>query len=127
MKAALQMEPRRPGSVPGRTVLAAIVVALIASCASLEFERQTATSGTFESTAWSFTFLGFDLPTSALKIARANAADAAQPNTEPTYESVTPYLWIFDFLLDIFGVRYAVVRGTWGYPDAAPATSEAAR
>ena len=108
-------------------ILAGIVLALCASCASLEFERETATSGTFESTAWSFTFLGFDLPTSAQKIARANAADAAQPNTEPTFERVVPYLGLFDFILDIISVRYAVVRGTWGYPDAAPATAEASR
>lgn len=110
-----------------RLALGVLSLSLLGSCASLEFDRETATSGTFRSSAWCFTFLSFDLPSPAVVVARNNAADAGQPNTEATYQKVVPYLGWFDFLLEIVGVRYAVVKGTWGYPDAAPARAEAAR
>lgn len=110
--------PARPrSSAPSvlAPVLAAVVLGLGSSCASVSFERETATSGTFESTGLAFTILSIDLPKSAIDIARENASDARQPNTQITDATVTPYLGWFDWLLDIVGVRYARVSGTWGF------------
>jgi len=52
----------------------------------------------------------------AMDIARENASDARQPNSVITEATVWPYLGWFDWLLDIVGVRYASVSGTWGFP-----------
>jgi hypothetical protein len=93
-----------------------LVALLAASCASLEFERTTPTSGTFTSTAVSVTIFSVDLPGSALGIARGNAADARQPNSLVVQERVFPYLGPLDWLLDIVSVRWARVSGTWGVP-----------
>jgi hypothetical protein len=96
--------------------LIAGVLALLSSCASVEFKRDSQTSGTFVSTGWSFTILSYDLPKGALKIARENASDARQPNMVVTDATVVPYLGPFDVLLDIISIRYARVIGTWGFP-----------
>ena len=98
-----------------RLLLAALLLGATASCASVSFERETLTSGTFESTGLAFTILSIDLPKSAIDIARENAPDARQPNTRITEAKVAPYLGWFDWLLDIAGVRYAKVEGTWGF------------
>jgi hypothetical protein len=92
------------------------VATSLSSCASVEFTRETATSGTFVSTGVGFTFFSIDMPKSAIDIARENASDARQPNTQITEAGVWPYLGWFDWLLDIVGVRYAKVSGTWGFP-----------
>ncbi len=105
----------QPMPAPKRLLLAALLVAGTASCASVSFERETLTSGTFESTGLAFTILSIDLPKSAIDIARENASDARQPNTQITEAKVIPYLGWFDWLLDIVGVRYAKVSGTWGF------------
>ena len=102
--------------VAHRAALAAALALVAASCASVEFRRNSATSGTFESTGWSFTILSYDIPKSALKIARENASDARQPNMVVTEATVIPDLGPFDVLLDIISVRYARVAGTWGFP-----------
>jgi len=94
----------------------ALALCTLTSCASVEFQRETQTSGTFESSGFAFTILSIDLPESAIDIARENASDARQPNTEITDASVWPYLGWFDWLLDIVGVRFATVSGTWGFP-----------
>src|SRR5262245_43098851 len=60
--------------------LVALVALAACSCASVEFHRDTETSGTFVSTGWAFTFFSHDIPASALNIARENASDARQPN-----------------------------------------------
>jgi|SoiMethySBSTD1v2_1073268.scaffolds.fasta_scaffold3315155_1 hypothetical protein len=96
--------------------LAACLLALAASsCASVEFHRDTETSGTFVSTGWAFTIFSHDIPKSALNIARENASDARQPNMVVQEAVVTPYLGPFDVLLDIISVRHARVSGTWGF------------
>ncbi|MEX1023584.1 MAG: hypothetical protein WD226_00785 [Planctomycetota bacterium] len=89
----------------------------IVGCASVDFERTSPNAGEFRSSALSLTFFGFDFPTHALLAARANASDAQQPNTEVSYERVFPYFGAFDWLLDLVSIRWAVVRGTWGYED----------
>jgi hypothetical protein len=118
---------RYPASVtqPPRTarrfVGAAALALLASSCASLEFRRETETSGTFTSTGTAVTFLAWDLPKGAVLIARENANDARQPNLEVTSERVFPDLGWFNWLLDIVGVRYARITGTWGFPPEPPA------
>ena len=93
----------------------ALLLALLAACTSVDFDRTTETSGTFESSGLAFTLLSFDIPKSALNIARENAADANLPNMEVQEAYVRPHWGWADWLLDIIGVRKAYVRGTWGY------------
>ncbi len=97
------------------TPIAALVLALVSSCASIRFERTSETSGTFESSGRALTLFSIDLPKSALNIARENAADANLPNMEVHEARVRPHLGGFDWLLDIIGFRWAYVRGTWGF------------
>ncbi len=98
--------------------LTVLVAVAACSCASVEFKRDTETSGTFVSTGWAFTFFSHDIPKSALNIARENASDARQPNMVVEEATVTPYLGWFDVLFDIIGVRHARVSGTLGFrPD----------
>ena len=85
------------------------------SCASVSFDRQTQTSGTFSSSAIAVTILGWDLPKRAVDIARDNASDAGLVNMQIEHVTVTPYFGWFDWLLDIIGIRFATVNGTWGY------------
>lgn len=92
------------------------VASLAAGCASLEFRRDTQTSGTFTSRGWSFTILSFDIPKTAEQIARENASDANLANTQVTDVLVVPWLGPFDWLLDILGIRYCRIDGTWGFP-----------
>lgn len=94
----------------------AFALCSLTSCASVEFQRDTTTSGTFTSSGIALTLLSIDLPKAAIDIARENASDARQPNTQITDATVWPYLGWFDWLLDIVGVRYATVSGTWGFP-----------
>lgn len=92
-----------------------LVTVTAASCASVSFDRRTQTSGTFHSTGVSLTILGWDLPKRAIDIARDNASDAGLVNMQVEHASVTPYFGWFDWVLDIVSVRFATVRGTWGY------------
>jgi hypothetical protein len=104
-------------SAMSRRSLRALVLAgplVCASCADLSFQRDTQTSGTFESTALAVTLISFDLPKGALMIARENASDANLANMVVTETTVIPYLGPVDFLLDIIGIRYARVRGKFG-------------
>ena len=88
---------------------------LLTACADLEFERDSETSGTFVSTGTSVTILSWDLPKDAMNIARENASDARQPNMVVEYARLWPTLGRFDWLLDIFSVRFAKITGTWGF------------
>jgi hypothetical protein len=106
--------PRLRALIVRAAIACALSTATLTSCANLEFERDTVTSGTFESTATSFTLFSFDLPKGAMLIARENVSDANLANMVVTETRVTPYLGPFDWLLDIIGVRWARVRGTWG-------------
>ena len=85
------------------------------SCKSLKFERDTQTSGTFEATAWSFTFLTWDFPKLAIDIVRENVSDANLANTEVTETTRAPDLGWFNWLLEIVSFRYARLAGTWGF------------
>ena len=86
------------------------------ACADLSFERKTETSGTFTSTGWALTLFGVDIPKGALQIARENASDANLANTVVDEVKVVPYFGRFvDWILDLVGVRYARVSGTWGF------------
>lgn len=105
-----------------RLVVVSLLLVVGASCASLNATATSATSGRYTSSAVSFTFLSFDLPSPALEMARNNAADMAQPNTLVEKETVFPYLGRLDWILDIICVRYARVTGTWGDPPEAAAT-----
>lgn len=97
--------------------VALLLLALaLGSCSSVSFKRDTPTSGTFSSSAFTFTVLSFDFPGHAVEVARANASDARQPNTIVTNETILPYLGPLDWLLDIISFRYASCEGTWGFP-----------
>lgn len=98
-----------------RLVLPAAACCL-ASCASMKFERDTESSGTFRSSSISFTVLSYDFPSPAIDVARGNASDAGQPNTVIERELIFPHFGWFDWLLDIISVRYARCQGTWGFP-----------
>jgi len=106
-----------PAMHPAARCLAILSLGLTSACASLDFKAKDADSGTFRSTAFSFTFLGADYPQSALLVARANASDSQLPNLVITEEHVFPYFWKLDFLLDIVSFRWASVSGTYGPPD----------
>lgn len=98
-----------------RRVPAGLACILLGSCASMSFERDTQSSGTFTSSGWSFTLFSVDLPKSALNIARENASDANLPHTVVDEVKTGPHLGPFDFLLEIISIRYARIRGTWGF------------
>ena len=91
------------------------VLLCVTSCASVSFERETATSGTFVSTGWAFTILSIDVPKPAINIARENVSDANLANTVVQERRITPNLGPFDWLLDIISIRRAQIRGTWGF------------
>jgi len=102
--------------------LGLLLCLLASSCASLKTRATGATSGEFSSSAFSITFLSFDLPSPALQIARNNAADISQPNLLVDRETVFPYLGRLDWLLDIISFCFARVTGTWGDPPETDAT-----
>ena len=98
-----------------RRFTAGLACLLLSACASLSFERDTQSSGTFRSAGWSFTLFSVDLPKSALNIARENASDANMPHLVVEQVVVMPYLGPLDFLMDILSIRYARISGTWGF------------
>ena len=112
---------RSPGSVAAYRVGARralgilLLISALTGCAGVSFERKTETSGTFSSYGVAFTILSSDFPKGALQIARENASDAGLANMKVEKSVVFPYLGIFDRLLDIIGIRYARISGTWGY------------
>jgi hypothetical protein len=85
------------------------------SCASVEFTRETETSGKFVSKGFAVTIASIDIPRSAINIARDNASDARLTNMQVEQVRVTPDLGWWDWLLDILGMRWATVTGTWGF------------
>jgi hypothetical protein len=93
----------------------ALLVTLTA-CGSLSIERETETSGTFSSSGFAFTILSIDVPKSSRDIARENASDARLTNLRIDTNTTIPYLGWFDWILDIVGVRYTKITGTWGFP-----------
>jgi len=108
-------KPSKRSMARGLGLLLALPLGLT-SCASLEFTQDTQTSGRFRSTGVAFTILAIDVPKTAEQIARENASDANLANTVVEEAVVYPYLGWFDWLLDIIGVRWSRVTGTWGFP-----------
>ena len=102
-----------PNAPWGITLVLAATLGL-GSCASLSVKRDTATSGTFNSSARSFTILSYSIPRQAIQIAHENIADAGLPNTHATRVTHTDWGW-FDWLLEIISIRSARVKGTWGF------------
>lgn len=98
-----------------RILLAGILVALAGSCASVEFTRDTQTSGYFEATGRAVTILGWDLPKGAVEIARENASDARRPNMVVEEVTISPHWGALNWLLEILSVRKAELRGSWGF------------
>ena len=111
----MQPTARLPHRAPFLAACAATML-FASACASLEFKRDTQTSGTFTSRGWAFTILSFDIPKTAEQIARENASDANLANTAVTDVLVTPWFGPLDWLLDILGIRYCRIDGTWGFP-----------
>jgi hypothetical protein len=105
---------KSPSHPTGLPVLIASL--LLSSCAGLSFDRATQTSGTFTSTGLALTIASIDLPKPALDIARENASDSNLANLVVENAWVFPDLGPLDWLLDIIGVRYARITGTWGFP-----------
>lgn len=97
-------------------LLGALILAVTSACASVEFTRDTETSGHFVSKGLAFTILSWDVPKGALLIAQENMSDARQPNVQVDDISVWPYWGSFDWILDIISVRSATISGTWGFP-----------
>ncbi len=104
---------RSPGR-RARLAGAVLVAAMASSCANLSVKSDSATSGTFSSTARSFTFLSWDMPRPAIQVAHENASDTGLPNLQATSVKETDWGW-FDWVLEIIGSRSASVRGTWGF------------
>jgi hypothetical protein len=103
---------------PLRRCACTLVLALASgtsACSSLSFQRQTETSGTFSSSGWAVTILSADIPKSALQIARENASDSNMANMQVEKVLVVPDLGGFNWILDIFSIRYARIQGTWGF------------
>lgn len=94
-----------------------LLLAGTAGCSSIEFARDTESSGTFRATGTSFVLFSVDMPRSALNQARENASDAGLHNLVVTSAEVWPYWGPLDFLIEMFGVRYAVIEGSWGYTE----------
>ncbi|MAE29310.1 MAG: hypothetical protein QF724_06555 [Planctomycetota bacterium] len=99
---------------PGTAALLAAF--LLTGCAGLSIDRTTQTSGTFVSSGLAFTIASIDLPKPAIDIARENASDSNLANLEVESAWVFPNLGPLDWLLEIIGVRYARIEGTWGFP-----------
>ncbi|MEM8711056.1 MAG: hypothetical protein AAGG01_08895 [Planctomycetota bacterium] len=109
--AAPRMAPaRRAASL----MLLTLVPLVASSCASLSVKRDTETSGTFNSSARSFTLLSYAFPRPAIQVAHENIADASLPNTQATRVTETDWGW-FDWILEIISIRSARVKGTWGF------------
>jgi len=107
---------RADRSASARRALASwVLAATLTGCAGVSFDRETETSGTFTSYGIALTVLSSDFPKGAMLIARENASDANLANMEVEKSYVFPYFGPFDFLLDIIGIRYARISGTWGF------------
>jgi hypothetical protein len=106
---------RRAASRARRQLLSLVLLAPLAACASVSFQRDTATSGTFKSTAWSITLIQIDFPKGALMVARENASDSNLANMVVEDVTQIPSWKPLDWLFDLFSIRYASISGTWGF------------
>lgn len=117
------MVPQMGRPQPARVLAAAALAFSLAGCASIDLTRETQSSGSFVSKGFAFTIASIDIPRPALLIARDNAVDARLTNMRVTHSSVTPNLGWWDWLLDIIGVRWATIEGTWGFSGAEAGTT----
>jgi len=101
--------------VPYALACGALALGALQGCASVRFERDTATSGTFRSSARSFTIFSFEFPRSAVLAAHENVSDSGLPLLRVTSSRSTDWGW-WDWVLEIVSTRSASVRGTWGDP-----------
>lgn len=108
---------RAPRLLPLRLALAGALLTTVVGCSSLEIQRDSETSGTFDSSARSWVLLGWHMPRPAIQIAHENISDAGLPNVRETEVHRTDWRW-FNWILEIFSTRTAYVRGTWGYSGA---------
>ena len=108
-----QSLPRGPSLQ--RLLPSLFLAGMLSACATISFERETETSGTFRSEAWAFTIFAWDFPKESVQIARDNVFDAGLSNLDVTNVITTPYLGWWDWLLDVVGVRKTVLTGTWGF------------
>jgi hypothetical protein len=98
-----------------RALLGCTLAVALCACSSLKVERETLTSGSFRSRAWSFTLLSWDMPQTALGRARENAADTRLVNMRIEKVRVSPDWGWWNWLFDIISVRAATIEGTWGF------------
>lgn len=116
--------PRRRVSWGLGSAALLLCCALSTGCASIEFTRETETSGRFESTGIAFTLFAYDFPKRSIDIARENASDSRQPNMQVEEEWTFPSLGPVDWILDLIGIRYSKVSGSWGFePESAAAAA----
>ena len=102
---------------PLRGLCASLALAFVlGACGSLSIERETETSGRFESSGFGITILSIDIPKSSRDIARENASDSRLTNLRIESNHTFPYLGWFDWVLDVLGARYTKITGTWGFP-----------
>jgi len=116
--------PRRSGSVSVRGLVLALV-AVLASCSSLHVDRTSQTSGTFTSKGTGLLLIWYELPKNATDIARENAADPRLTNVKVTEAYEYPHLGWLDWLYRALGLRFAVVKGTWGFDGQGPEQGQA--
>lgn len=100
-----------------RVAIAGVLLATVTACSSLEITRDTETSGSFNSSARTWVFLGWHMPRPAIQIAHENISDSGLPNTRETEVHRTDWGW-FNWVIEIFSTRTAHVKGTWGYSGA---------
>jgi len=96
-------------------ILCCICCTGASSCSTLEFTRDTQSSGHFVATGKSITLLSVDFPTGSMIQARENVSDANLPNMKVTSARVVPDFGGFNWVLDILSFRYAKLEGTWGF------------
>ena len=104
----------------GAAWIGVVLALLLTGCSSMEFTRESETHGQFYANGVSVTILSIDLPRRAIDIARENLSDARQPNMRIEREVRFPYLGWFDWIFDIFSIRFASISGTWGFAPYGP-------
>lgn len=103
------------GPRPQHAFLSLVLASLLSACATISFERETETSGTFHSEAWAFTVLAWDFPAESIQIARDNVFDAGLSNLIVISVTTSPHWGWWDWMLDVLGARKTVLTGTWGF------------
>lgn len=108
----------------GRSIAAAAACTwvLTTACISADFQvnRETETSGRFDSTARSWTILSWDFPKDAELIARENISDARLTNVRIEAIDRRPdWIWWLAWIPELLWSPSCRITGTWGFPPAA--------